>query len=453
MKPSTSTRPVVVPSTSFILVIVAAIASVSVGAGVTRSPSMTLVLLVGCVLLAVAVTRPAVLFAVCTILLAVEPTRIFGADTIVGKPETYKLALFALILPIVLSRGVARKKCAPLAAYIVVTILAAWLGTPLVGLTASQTAASLITLCIGWLVFAVNWDWRRDHRLLEVLAWTPVLSVAVGVVLQTLGIYSLFGGASTPRLEGATVAAWLGTFSLCAVVACSVLYRREQWKWAKWLGLADVSILGGTLTRGAVLALCVVAVPWVIRFARRQLVAKGTNGLVQLGLAVVVVIIGAALLIPGLRERDESATSHTAGGSGVHDESSGRLRAWAFAYEQAKVNLVFGRGLGAGPIVGRSPGSPAGFTAQHNEYVRMLLEVGIVGGVILLTAMLATMISLIRNTPRLVRADLAAAAAAFAIYAITENTLSATPISVAMLLLFGVAGSGARPLSSKRASV
>ena len=71
----------------------------------------------------------------------------------------------------------------------------------------------------------------------------------------------------------------------------------------------------------------------------------------------------------------------------------------------------------------------------------MLLEVGIVGGVILLMIMATAMISLIRRAPWQVRADLAAAGVAFAMYAITENALSATPLAVAFLLVFSIAGS------------
>ena len=99
--------------------------------------------------------------------------------------------------------------------------------------------------------------------------------------------------------------------------------------------------------------------------------------------------------------------------------------------------------VSAGPVVGKSPGSPAGFSAQHNEYLRMLLEVGIVGGIILLTTIITTMVSLIRRAPLPIRADLVAAGIAFAIYSITENTLTATPLAVAFLLVFSISGSRA----------
>jgi hypothetical protein len=385
------------------------------------------------------------LFATGIVLLAVEPVRLFGADSVFAShTEAYKLVLYACFLPLLFERGVVSRKCAPLVAYAVVTILAETFGTRFPGLTTSQTAASLASLSLAWLVFAINWDWRRDHLLLKTLAWVPIISVLIGLALQAMGILSLFSHTSPPRLGGATTTAWLGTFGVCAVMACLALYRREQWKWARWIGLTDVVILGGTLTRGAVLALGIVALPSLARFSRHQLSAKGLAGIAKLGTAAAVAILGAAILVPGLQERDEKAVAFDAARGGAkHEIASGRFQSWAFTYEQAKVNLAFGRGLGAGPIVGNIPGSPPGFTAQHNEYIRMLLEVGIIGGVILLITMITTMVSSIRRSPPRVRADLAAAGVAFALYSITENTLSAPPLAVAFLLVFGVAGSRA----------
>jgi teichuronic acid biosynthesis protein TuaE len=427
-------------SVSRLLLGAATAASVLVGAMVTRSPIDAAVLVIVCAAVAIALTRPAVLFALGVALLAVEPAKIFRDGSALGRAENFKLVLYACMLPMLLDRGLDRRKCAPLCAYVFVTVSSEVLGTALPGLTVSQTAASLATLSLGWLVFAMNWDWRRDQRLLKVLAWVPIMSVAVAAALQADGILAVFRHTTPPRLEGATIAAWLATLSLCAVMACLVLYRRQQWRWAKWLGLADAAILGATLTRGAVLALGIVMLPTIVRFVRRQLAARGSAGVVKLAVAAVAALAAAAALVPGLQERNEHA-SVLVGGHGAHEIASGRFEAWTFAYDQAKVNLAFGRGVGAGPLVGRIPGSPAGFIAQHNEYVRMLLEVGILGAVILLLSMFTTIRSVIRRAPVEIRADLTAAGIAFAIYSITENTLSATPLAVAFLLVLGIASS------------
>lgn len=415
-------------------------ASVIVGAAVARSPLIAAALLVACAAAILAVARPMLLFAAGILLLAVEPARIFGAQALAGQPATYKLVLYACTLPLLLRRGLAWRRCAPVAAYVIVAVLASWFGSALPGLTAGQTASSLATLWLGWLVFAIDWDWNTDRRLLRVLAWMPSASVLAGLALQLAGALSLFRG-TPPRLQGATIAAWLGTFALAAVIACLVLHRRERWRGATWAVAVNVAILGATLTRGAVLALCIVCVPALVRFVKRQLREGGAPGAVKLLAMAAVALVGVVVLMPALRERNESSTIYVAGRGGAHDLTSGRLQAWAFAYEQAKVNLAFGRGVGAGPIVGKSPGGPAGFTAQHNEYVRMLLETGIVGGAILLAAIAATMASAVRRSPPHVRGDLAAAAVAFGVYSVTENTLSSAPIAMALLLAIGLGAS------------
>jgi teichuronic acid biosynthesis protein TuaE len=429
-----------VVSANLVLLALALATSVALGAIATRSPPAAVASLVILTATLIALTRPVALFALGIVLLAIEPAQIFGVGSIAGRAETYKLILYACTIPLLIGRGVERRKCAPLVGYGVVILLTELFGTPLAGLTTGQTAASLATLSLGWLVFAIKWNWQRDQRLLKVLAWMPILSVLFGALLQIAGILPLFRHTSPPRLEGATIAAWLGTFGVCGVIACIVMQRRGQWKWAVRVGLANVVIVGGTLTRGAVLALAIIVAPSLARFIQRQLSTRGAVGVVKLAIALVVAICGGAVLVSGLRERNEDATVLIAG-QGSHEIASGRFRAWQFAYEQAKVNLAFGRGVGAGPIVGKSPGSPVGFTAQHNEYVRMLLEVGIVGSAILLTAMATTLVSLIRRAPWEIRADLAAAGFAFAVYSVTENTLSASPIAFAFLLVFGIAGS------------
>jgi len=422
----------------------AAMASLVIGVTVAKSPVEAVSLLVICAAITIALTRPVLLFAASITLLAIEPTLIFGASSTAGRPETFKLVLYACALPLLLSRGIDRRKCAPLVAYGAVAVLTELLATPLPGLTTTQAADSLATLCLGWLVFAINWEWRRDHQLLKVFVWVPILSVLAGLALQAAGTLSLFRGSTPPRLEGATIAAWLGALSLYSIIACLVLYRRGQWRWARWLGFVNLIILGATLSRGAVLALVIVAIPVLVRFTRHQLSAKSVTGLVKLAIAGIVAAVGVAVLASGLIARDENATTYNAARYTVtHEIASGRLEAWSFTYKQAKVNLAFGRGIGAGPLVVKIPGSPEGFTAQHNEYIHMLLEEGYVGGVILLVAIAMTLLSAIRRAPPRVRPDLAAAGVAFAVFSITENTLSAAPLAVAFLLVLGVACSRA----------
>jgi hypothetical protein len=64
--------------------------------------------------------------------------------------------------------------------------------------------------------------------------------------------------------------------------------------------------------------------------------------------------------------------------------TSGRLDAWERYWTEAKDNLVFGRGLGAGTVV--NEGIDTAFEVPHNEYLRLIVDGGFVGLAIMLTA-------------------------------------------------------------------
>ncbi len=422
----------------------AALASVAIGAAVTRSPIAAIAVVVFVGVVAVALTKPWYLFAASMLLLTIESTRIFGDKSLIGQPGTYKFVFYACAFPLLLDRGFDRKRWAPVLAYVGIAVLTESVASPLPGLTTGQTASSVATLSLAWLVFSINWDWRRDYRLLKLLAWLPTLSVLIGAALQAAGVIALFR-SMPPRLQGATIAATLGALGVVAVIACVALYRREAWQSARWLGFLNVVILGATLSRGAAVALCIASTPTLLRFWRHQLSAKGLIVVARVAAIVTATIVGAIILGSGLIARSENETIYLAGRGIRHEVASGRLDAWAVAYSQATVNLAFGRGLGAGPLVGKTPGSPAGFTAQHNEYLRMLLEGGFVGGILVLLAIAITLTSAIRRAPPRIRIDLIAAGVAFAVYSFTENTLTAPAVAIAFLLVFGISCSRASP--------
>lgn len=418
----------------------AALAALLAGVLVARSAGAAIGVSAVAAWVGLAITRPRLLFAAGILLLAVEPARLLGATSAAGAPETYKLLLFACVLPIVLWRGLDPRKIGPVAAYVLVALTAGLFGTSLPGLTVSQTATSIATLSLAWIVFSVHWEWQRDRGLLKVLALTPAVTLAASAVLHVVSGLQLTTATHPVRLEGATLAAWLATVSLAATLSCLALFGRDRWRWSVPLAVLNLALLCATFTRGALLALLLATSPAIVRFARRRVAGQGLRLF-----AIALVALGAVIVLaPGVRERDAQATTHSVGGAGQHDLTSGRLRAWHFAYEQAKVNLLFGRGVGAGPVAGRSPGSPAGFVAQHNEYVRMLLEGGAVGALILLASMVAAVAACIRRAPSMMRSDLAAAGVAMAVYSITENTLSALPLAVALLLYIAIAGSESR---------
>ncbi|MGD0196578.1 MAG: O-antigen ligase family protein [Solirubrobacteraceae bacterium] len=423
-----------------------AILGIGLGAATALVPEYAAILLGGLALAAIASWRPVFPVVFGLLILAVAWSRLFAPSSLVAQEGSEKLLLYACLLPAAYIRGLSWQRGLPVLAYGLVAVLAALVGTPLPGLTTGQTLSSLATLCIGWVFFATRWDWTTDRIIAKALAWMPLASVAIGAVLQLAHRLSLASGSSPPRLEGASLAAWLAALSLAGVAACLVLRRRDRWPLAPRLAVINTAILAATLTRGALIALAVMSLPTAGRFANHQLRHRGTGSATRIAAASLAVVAVLSVLVPYIAARNANAVSYSATSGSESDISSGRFTAWAVAYSYAKANLAFGRGIGAGPVVGSEPNSPQGFLAQHDEYVRMLLEVGVVGGLILLSAMGAALRRAFKEAPLQIRADIAAMALALATYSVTDNTLSAVNIAVPLLLVISLASSPGRSL-------
>jgi O-antigen ligase len=427
--------------------IIAIAGSVCVGTVATVRPEIGIVLVAAVIWTLLAVTRPKWLMTGAVLLLAINLPSVAGG--VVAQPQFYKAVLYSLILPTAIQRGVSGPKAAPLLAYPAIAIIAYGVGDPVEGLSLSDSASSLLTLCIGWLVFAINWEWEQDKYLLKVLAIVGLLSIVVGVGLELAGKYTVAGQGASLRLQGATIAPYLGAIGFSGVAACRVLHERVRWRYATALGWLNAAIVCATVTRGAIIAVVIIGLPTAYRYARRSVAVQGVSGMMRIALALIAILAVTVVLAPALAKRD-AQTIYVQGVGNQTDPTSGRLGAWAYVYNIAKVDLVFGRGVGAGPIVGSSRSSPAGFTAQHNEYLRLLLEGGIVGGLLVLGAILTSMFRTVQKGPFIGRPTLWAFCVAFGVYSFTDNTLSAPALAISLLLCLSVGSSTIRSSSTTK---
>jgi O-antigen ligase len=295
---------------------------------------------------------------------------------------------------------------------------------------------------LGWAFVCVAWDWDRDQVYLKLIVALPLLSLLVAVPLIPLG-WSLFQDTSPPRLQGAQIAATLGGLSVASVTSAIVLWRRAAWRPAIPLGMAAAVCCVTTLGRGAIIAMIMASSPAVVRFLRdrwRRLSAE-TYLKVFLG---TMVVVGAFVLfaVPALNERTENAVSYNTQTKTIEKSAgSGRTQAWKNYYKLAEENLAFGRGMGSGPHIKIADG---GFQSQHNEYLRLLLELGYVGGLLVLASMIYVLVRLIKSTPAVVRPESIMLAIALAIYSFTDNTLTARNLAVPILLTLAIAAAPSR---------
>lgn len=414
----------------------AAVGALSAGPHLLDVGGLAAALLIGVLIARV----PAFVFGACLLVLCYAPEYLGSAAGIFAHPQLPKGLVYFAVLGMALRRGIRPRYLAVTAGYVVLALLS-WLNAHLnPQLTLGQVLSSFATLTVGWTALSVAWDYESDVRFLRVLAALPVACVLLGVLLQAAGLHDLFragtGFDTTTRLQGASIPDQLSLSSFVGCVTASICYRLTRWRWAPVLVIADAVILGLTVSRGASIALGLALLWPALRFAfgaagqQRNLTRRWMR--IAAILVVAGVVIGVA--VPALLSRNSAGTYYQGEGV-VYDKTSGRSTAWAEFYAIAKKSPLFGHGLGSGPI---TTIQEKGFLAQHNEYLRLFLEGGYIGGGIVLFAIVVVIGMCIMRSPPRVRIDLLGLAVGFAVLSYTDNTLTSVNLQVPFCLVFGI---------------
>jgi teichuronic acid biosynthesis protein TuaE len=432
------------------IVLIATIAAASVGLVAEHSSKVAAGAVCAMLLGALLARVPAVMFGICLLALCYGPEYLGAGAGVFTQPQLQKGLVYFAVLGMALHRGVRPRFLVVPLAYVLMAILSVINGQLIAGLTLTQMLSSFVTLTIGWTALAIAWDLRTDARYLKILCALPVASVLLGVLLQFAHLHTLFQegpGFSTTRLQGASQPAQLALSAFIGCVTASICYRVTRWRYAPMFVVADAAILGLTVSRGAAIALG-LALTWpALRFVfsgradKRWVPQRWVRATIVFGALAII----AAILVPALLARDDTG-AYIQGEGVVYDSTSGRDVAWHEFYVIAKQAPLFGHGLGAGPI---TKISEKGFLAQHNEYLRLFLEGGYIGGGIVLIAIIFVIGSCIRRAPPWIRLDLLALAIGFAVLSYTDNTLTSCNLQVPFCLVFGIlAGTRTAPRPS-----
>lgn len=418
------------------MVLIATIGAAIVGFLASHSATVAAGAVCALLLGALLARVPAVVFGACLFALCYGPEYLSPAAGVFAQPQLQKGLIYFAILGMALQRGVRPRLLVVPLAYIVMAILAVLGGHLIAGLTVTQMLSSFVTLTVGWTGLAVAWDLRTDAGYLKILACIPVASVALGALLQVVHVDTLFQYGAGSRLQGASQPAQLALTCFIGCVTASICYRVTRWRWAPLLVVANAVILGLTVSRGAAIATG-LALAWpALRFVfsggedKRWVPQRWLRGTIVFGALAIV----AAVLVPALLARDSTGT-YIQGQGVVFDSTSGRTVAWHEFYTIAKQAPLFGHGLGAGPI---AKITEKGFLAQHNEYLRLFLEGGYIGGGIVLAAIIFVIATCIRRAPSWIRLDLLGLAIGFAVLSYTDNTLTSCNLQVPFCLVFGI---------------
>jgi len=293
-------------------------------------------------------------------------------------------------------------------------------------LTYSVMAFAALDLALPWsLVYMVAAPGSRARYAL-LMALLAAACVAAGLLLHLLDVRSLYFGSATRglRLHGASNAGWLACLAFAGfAIALHEALRRRHLGWACLAaGNALIAVLtGGRMGIGACLVLAVAylgfALPAQPRIGRRGTIAIGIGG------ALGLLLLSAFLVQVYHAEQLGDVFSLTS-----------RDTIWARYFQQFLDHPLFGCGLGAGAL------GASYYDLPHNDYLRLLVEGGVVGLVIYGGAVLLWGRRVIASVAPTERPFVRALFLALAVYALTDNILTMVPALVPFLYLALILG-------------
>ena len=231
-----------------------------------------------------------------------------------------------------------------------------------------------------------------------------------------MGVHTLYSGhfGGVIRLQGATKGDYFAALAFAGVlVALHEWVRTRRW-WMGALIFLNAILLVFSGGRMGVFAAFVGALVYFIRAPEARNALWRLKGWAYLGAAAM----GAAMVVyaPIMVDR-------MYGLGGDQFNFSGRRIIWASYLDKFRKSIWFGRGLGAGQEGVFDPNFP------HNEYLRFVVEGGLVGAVILLLAICLWAWRMHGHLATNDRPFFTAFMVAIAFYAFTDNPLSATYLS------------------------
>ena len=266
-------------------------------------------------------------------------------------------------------------------------------------------------------------DWARIIRLTTSLV--PLCSAGLGLLLDVAGIRPVIVESGGMRLAGLGHPAFLAGVTLTAVYAGLISWMRTGARMHGWLLSVNLIILVLTGARAPIAYAAAVTILCLI-FGQSAEVPRRTR------ICLIAVCLIALPIVLVLGEAQGSLRLFTLGArEAAH--LSGRDLLWPAFEAAADQAPWFGWGLGSGNIViprGSQIAQMLRTWAAHNEYLRIRVEGGAIGLMMLITCFIVWVMKHSRRLPPLERLVTRAVFAAFAAHAATDNVLISSPACV-----------------------
>lgn len=312
------------------------------------------------------------------------------------------------------TRPVERRVVVLIGAIVAVTFICA-LGTDFPGFHWRFYVGGAVSIVAPFVLLAAEPNERDRLFVLRVLAWLPLLMTLLGVMYQVAGIAPLYEHDPSvgTRLSGTQgIPAWLAAACFTGAFTALELAERRHLGYLVLLvaNLVIAVLAGGRMALAMALLICGFD---YLRSFRRIPLTKF--------FAPIWVLLSAGLIF-AVYARDflQHFTSTSL---------SNREFVWAALRRQLHAHPWFGVGLGnQQALVSEGLTGKTGTIAGHNEYLRIGVELGYPGAIIVF-ALTAAIFLVVWNS-RWVRRDpmFLVCVAAFYIYTLTDNTLSVPQI-------------------------
>ena len=365
--------------------------------------------------------RPAFIFVPALASLALRPELLWGDSNIGYEWGLHQTLLVIALLINALRFGLRKSINWPIVALIVVFGLNLLFGNLHRDLTIGLmlTSLSLLMLPFAFTHVILAPDSRRVCTL--VIVFTPLLSVAIGALLQVAGIHTTFRSVYD-RLEGATGNA--GVFGLLAFAGFAVALHEstagpQARPWVVALACVNLTLVILSGTRMSILASAVLLLAYLLTSEQFRELLRQNRAFFFFGIC----LIGGSLTLyaPTLYRRLFAGL--------------GRSETWERFYDEFWRSPIFGRGIGSG-FIALNPLELI-FAAPHNEYLHLLVVGGVLGFILCIAGIVLWYLDLVRTVSLHDREFLLAVAPALAIYAMTDNIL-VYPTTLALYAYLGV---------------
>lgn len=289
----------------------------------------------------------------------------------------------------------------------------------------SKSYLSFLTI---FLIFAISLPKSHFDSILEAIIYLPYFSLFIGCI----GIFwgwepwnVEYTGAF--RLRGAVIAAHLAMLGVVSVYA--ILYKLNHEKRKKYYILLFLSILivALTATRGGLIAIAIVIIPYLFNILKKLDFVKLIG--VLLSLSIFGVYIAKVLSIRNAQAMESEEFN-----------ASGRLVAWQFFYEKALEYPFMGWGLGSVTKLTENEieNNLSAFVVPHNEFVRFSVDLGFFGAFIFLFLMILYLFKMgkfVKSKDYILYIFMLFS---FLVYACVDNLLSTFQYAIPFFLLLNI---------------